>query len=83
MTSERESNAARPTPDQLRREIERTRAELGETVEQLARKADVKAQLQERRELVQRQVRDRPFPFAAAAAGIIAGVGAVWLIRRR
>jgi hypothetical protein len=32
---------------------------------------------------MQRQVRDEPFPFAAAAAGIIAGVGAVWLIRRR
>ncbi|MFZ1993148.1 MAG: DUF3618 domain-containing protein [Solirubrobacteraceae bacterium] len=32
------------TPEQVREEIERTRAELGETVAQLAAKTDVKAQ---------------------------------------
>jgi ElaB/YqjD/DUF883 family membrane-anchored ribosome-binding protein len=41
----------KPTPEQeviaLRYEIERTRAELGETVELLAAKADVKARAQE------------------------------------
>jgi hypothetical protein len=35
-------------PDQLRREIERTRRELGDTVAQLAHKADVKAQAREK-----------------------------------
>lgn len=30
-------------PDQIQRDIERTRAELGDTVEALAEKADVKA----------------------------------------
>ena len=34
-------------PEALRREIEQTRAELGETVEALAAKADVKARAQE------------------------------------
>src|SRR5690349_12018981 len=33
-----------PNPDDLEREIEQTRQELGDTVEALARKADVKAQ---------------------------------------
>jgi predicted nuclease with TOPRIM domain len=35
-------------PDELRREIEETRAELGETVEALSHKADVKSQVQEK-----------------------------------
>ena len=34
--------------EELRREIERTRAELGETVEALSHKADVKAQAREK-----------------------------------
>jgi uncharacterized protein DUF3618 len=35
-------------PEQLRREIEEIRRELGETVAQLANKADVKAQVREK-----------------------------------
>jgi len=35
-------------PDELRRDIEQTRAELGDSVEALAHKADVKAQVSER-----------------------------------
>jgi hypothetical protein len=35
-------------PEQLRREIEEIRRELGETVAQLAHKADVKAQVREK-----------------------------------
>jgi ElaB/YqjD/DUF883 family membrane-anchored ribosome-binding protein len=37
-----------PDPERLRREIERTRQELGETVAQLASKADVKSQAREK-----------------------------------
>ncbi|WIM99864.1 DUF3618 domain-containing protein [Actinoplanes oblitus] len=37
-----------PDPDQLRSEIEQTRAELGETVEALAAKTDVKGRAQRR-----------------------------------
>jgi ElaB/YqjD/DUF883 family membrane-anchored ribosome-binding protein len=46
-----------PTSDpvQLRRDIEETRAELGDTVETLSRKADVKAQLSQK--LEQRKAR--------------------------
>ena len=36
--------------EELRREIERTRQELGDTVEALSHKADVKAQVQEKKE---------------------------------
>jgi ElaB/YqjD/DUF883 family membrane-anchored ribosome-binding protein len=42
-------------PVQLRRDIEETRAELGDTVEALSRKADVKAQLSQK--LEQRKAR--------------------------
>jgi ElaB/YqjD/DUF883 family membrane-anchored ribosome-binding protein len=35
-------------PEQIQREIERTRAELGDTVEALAHKADVKAQAKQK-----------------------------------
>ena len=70
----------RPSAEELRRQIERTRSELSESVDQLARKADPRTQVQERAERVQQQVRDKPFPYAAAAAATVA---ALWLIRRR
>jgi ElaB/YqjD/DUF883 family membrane-anchored ribosome-binding protein len=41
---------AQPEPDELRREIEETRAELGDTVEALSHKADVKARAREKAE---------------------------------
>jgi ElaB/YqjD/DUF883 family membrane-anchored ribosome-binding protein len=42
------SQSQNSDPDQLRREIERTRHELGETVARLAYKADVKSQAREK-----------------------------------
>ena len=47
--SDAEARPASPTdPDQLKQDIERTREELGETVEALIAKADVKARTRER-----------------------------------
>jgi uncharacterized protein (TIGR03382 family) len=73
-----------PTTDELRREIERTRAELGETVEALSHKADVKTQAREKvehaKQNVQAQARDKP---VGPIAGIAAAVVVLWLIRRR
>ena len=43
--------------DQLRREIERTRAELGATVEALSHKADVKAQARAKADQAKQQAR--------------------------
>jgi hypothetical protein len=66
---------------QLRREIERTRAELGATVEALSHKTDVKAQARQKAELVKRQAKDNPA--VPLAAGIGVAIVALWLIRRR
>lgn len=60
------------TPEELRREIERTRRELGETVDALSQKADVK-----------RRVSENPFPLAAVAGSIVALLILLRLIRRR
>ena len=48
-----------------------------------AKKEEVRAQVNQRKEHVQQQVRERPAPVGAAAAGIVAGLVALWLIRRR
>ncbi|MFL5884928.1 MAG: DUF3618 domain-containing protein [Thermoleophilaceae bacterium] len=42
------ADEGRRTPEEIQREIEATRAELGDTVEALAEKADVKGQVKER-----------------------------------
>jgi ElaB/YqjD/DUF883 family membrane-anchored ribosome-binding protein len=60
------------TPEELRREIERTRRELGETVDALSHKADVK-----------QRVSDNPFPLVAVAGGIVGLLVLLRLIRRR
>ena len=71
------------TPEELRRDIERTRRELGDTVEQLSQKADVKAQVRAKRDEVEARARENPLPVGAAAAGLVAGLLALWVIRRR
>ena len=78
--------------EQLRREIERTRAELGATVEALSHKADVKAQARAKAELAKAQAREktelakaqaREKPAVPLAAGIGVALLALLLIRRR
>jgi hypothetical protein len=77
--------------EQLRREIERTRAELGATVEALSHKADVKAQARAKAELAKAQAREktelakaqaREKPAVPLAAGIGVALLALLLIRR-
>jgi hypothetical protein len=78
-----------PNPEQdqarLRENIERTRAELGQTVEALAQKADVKAQAQAKAQELQRRLPEplRDKPVLPVAAGIGVALVALWLIRRR
>jgi hypothetical protein len=78
--------------EQLRRDIERTRAELGATVEALSRKADVKAQARAKAEQAKTQAREKAElarsqaqqrPAVPLAAGIGVAIVALWLIRRR
>ena len=78
--------------EQLRRDIERTRAELGATVEALSHKADVKAHARAKAEQAKEQAREKAElarsqaqakPAVPLAAGIGLAIVALWLIRRR
>jgi ElaB/YqjD/DUF883 family membrane-anchored ribosome-binding protein len=71
------------TPEELRREIERTRRELGETVDALSHKADVKEQARLKKEEVRQQVSENPFPLVAVAGGIVGLLLLLRLLRRR
>jgi ElaB/YqjD/DUF883 family membrane-anchored ribosome-binding protein len=74
---------AQQTPEELRREIERTRQELGETVDALSHKADVKEQARLKKDEMRQQVGENPIPLAAVAGGILALLVLLRLIRRR
>jgi hypothetical protein len=67
-----ETPTTQQTPEDIRREIERTRRELGETVDALSHKADVK-----------QRVSDNPMPLVAMAGGVVALWLLVRLVRRR
>jgi len=54
-----ESEDASRTPEQIRSEIEQTREELGDTVEALAAKTDVKARVHERVEDTKQAAREK------------------------
>jgi hypothetical protein len=91
---EQEDQPEQPTdPDQLRGEIAEAREELGETVEALAAKADVKGRAKDnvyeqkaraRAKLneVTEQVKEKPAP-VAAVAGIVGALLLLVLLRRR
>jgi hypothetical protein len=76
-------------PEELREQIEETRAELGKTVEALAAKADVKARVTNKLATSKEQVREKvsgvsPAKAGPAAAVIVVGViVGFWLMRRR
>ena len=78
---------ANPEEEQarLRENIERTRAELGQTVEALAHKADVKAQARAKAQELQRRLPEplRDKRVLPVAAGVGVALVALWLIRRR
>ncbi|HZB06128.1 MAG TPA: DUF3618 domain-containing protein [Thermoleophilaceae bacterium] len=71
------------TPEELRREIERTRRELGDTVDALSHKADVKQQALQKKEEVQERVKSNPTPLVAAAGALVALLILRRLLRRR
>jgi hypothetical protein len=68
-------------PAEIRRDIESTRGELGDTVQALAEKADVKAQARTKLADVKEAVGANPAPLAIAGA-IAAGLILVRLVRR-
>jgi Protein of unknown function (DUF3618) len=78
-TAQGTDNAARE-PEEIRQEIDQTRAELGDTVEALAHKTDVKSRVRERldrgRSSTPQVVRENPVPLAITGVfvvGFIAG----------
>jgi hypothetical protein len=68
-------------PDQIREEIEATRRELGDTVEALAAKTDVKAHVHER---VEQTKASLPSPVVLGVAAAVVVIGFVaWRLTRR
>lgn len=61
--------AEKRDPEELRREIEQTRSELGDTVEALAQKADVKAQVSEKVDDRKAALRERQEELKAKVGG--------------
>jgi cobalamin biosynthesis Mg chelatase CobN len=70
--SDKDGNTVKPSVDELRAEIQQTRSELGETVQALAAKADVKARAKDQVELTKQKVKAQ-----AAEAGEKVRVAAV------
>ena len=71
------------TAEELQQEIEQTRQQLGQTVDELAAKTDVKARARAKATEVSGRVRQsqlvqRRWPVALAAGVLIAGSVAVW-----
>jgi hypothetical protein len=58
---------------ELRHEIEETRDQLAQSVEQLAAKADVKAAARAKVALATHRMKQRPMPTAAVVATLLAG----------
>ena len=84
----KEKPTPKPSIDELRAEIKQTRAELGETVQALAAKADVKARALDQVEHAKQrvlgaagQVRTSPLPAALVFAGLAAVVGVILIVR--
>lgn len=67
--------AASSDPEALRRDIEHTREELGETVEALSAKADVKGQVQEKVEQRKQAVKEKTDEVRTKVAGAVSGAG--------
>jgi hypothetical protein len=90
--------APKPTIEELRAEIKRTRTDLGETVQALAAKADVKARAKEQVDVARERaletvrtnreralvtVRTNQVPIAIVVAGAMAVVGIILVLRGR
>jgi hypothetical protein len=98
-TQDNDGGTARMTAQEREQEIERTREHLGETIDELAGKADMKARARARAAEVkaraqdraaglsgrvrQSQVLQRRWPVAVAAGVLIAGSVIIWRRRKK
>lgn len=67
------------SPEEIRADIEETRRDLGDTVEELAAKTDVKAKAQAKADEVKRSAADKR---VSIIAGVAIAIVAIILIRR-
>jgi hypothetical protein len=74
---------AQQTPEEIRAEIERTRRELGDTVDALSHKTNVKEQARLKKDEVQQRVSSSPVPPAAVIGGAIAVLLLLRMLRKR
>ena len=74
---------AQQTPEQIRAEIERTRRELGDTVDALSHKANVKEQARIKKDEVQERVKSNPTPLVAVIGGGLALLLLLRILRNR
>jgi ElaB/YqjD/DUF883 family membrane-anchored ribosome-binding protein len=73
----------RQTPWELRQQIEQTRRELGDTVDALSHRADVKEQARIKKAEVQERVSSNPTPLVAGIAGCVGLLMLLRLLKRR
>jgi hypothetical protein len=71
------------TPEEIRAEIERTRRELGDTVDALSHKANVKEQARIKKDEVQERVSSNPMPVVAVIGGALALLVVLRVLRKR
>jgi len=76
MSDKNGSSEAKPDVDALRADIEQTRAELGETVQALAAKADVKARAKEQVELTKAKAKAQVYDATEKVRGAAASAAA-------
>jgi hypothetical protein len=74
---------AQQTPEEIRREIERTRRELGDTVDALSHKTNVKEQARIKKDEVQARVSSNPAPVIAVIGGGLALLLLLRMLRNR
>ena len=74
---------AQQTPEEIRAEIERTRRELGDTVDALSHKANVKEQARLKKDEVQERVSSNPAPVIAIIGGGLALLLLLRMLRNR
>lgn len=75
-------DSAMTDPDLIRREIARTRQELGLTVEALMARADVKARAREKVDDARRRLAELAGPASGVALLLALGLGVVMVVRR-
>ena len=78
-----EQQQRQQTPEEIRREIERTRQELGDTVDALSHKTNVKEQARIKKDEVQERVTANPTPLVAGIGGALVLLLLLRVLRKR